>query len=190
MSYITILGISAGLAMDAFAVSISYGCTPKKVPVKHILLISISFGLFQALMPVIGWNVGRFFADLIRNYDHWIAFSLLVYIGIRMIIEGSKTDTSEDSSCEMDDHILDLKKLFVLSVATSIDALAVGLSLSLLGYEIITPAIIIGITTFIFSYIGVKMGCRLHNILGKRVEIFGGVVLISIGIKIIIEHMY
>jgi len=189
MSYITILGISAGLAMDAFAVSISYGCTPKKVPVKHILMISLSFGAFQAFMPVIGWHVGRLFADLIKTYDHWVAFSLLAYIGLRMIIEGIKKEESEDICCDTDDHILDLKRLFVLSVATSIDALAVGLSLSLLGFDIITPAAIIGLTTFIFSYAGVKMGCRLHKILGKRVEIFGGVVLILIGIKIILEHM-
>jgi len=84
MSYITILGISAGLAMDAFAVSISYGCTPKKVPLKHILLIAFSFGAFQAFMPVIGWHVGRFFAELIKNYDHWVAFVLLSYIGARI----------------------------------------------------------------------------------------------------------
>ncbi len=189
MSYITILGISAGLSMDAFAVSISYGCTPKKVPLKHILIIAFSFGAFQAFMPVIGWHVGRFFAELIKNYDHWVAFVLLAYIGARMVIEGLKNDKADDTFCETDEHILDLKRLFVLSVATSIDALAVGLSLSLLGYEILTPAVIIGITTFIFSYIGVRMGCRLHKILGKRVEIFGGVVLIAIGIKIIIEHM-
>lgn len=189
MSYITILGISAGLAMDAFAVSISYGCTPKKVPLKHILMISLSFGAFQAFMPVIGWHVGRFFADLIKNYDHWIAFSLLAYIGARMIIEGLKKDAGDDICCDLDDHVLDLKRLFVLSVATSIDALAVGLSLSLLGYSIMTPAAIIGITTFIFSYIGVKMGCRLHKVLGKRVEVFGGLVLVAIGVKIIIEHM-
>jgi len=189
MSYITILGISAGLAMDAFAVSISYGCTPKKIPLKHILMIAFSFGAFQAFMPVIGWNVGRFFTDLIKNYDHWVAFSLLAYIGLRMIIEGFRKEESDDASCGIDDHILDLKRLFVLSVATSIDALAVGLSLSLLGYSITTPAAIIGITTFIFSYIGVKMGCRLHMILGKRVEIFGGIVLIMIGVKIILEHM-
>lgn len=188
MSYITILGISAGLAMDAFAVSISYGCTPKKIPLKHILMIAFSFGAFQAFMPVIGWHVGRFFAEMINNYDHWIAFALLAYIGIRMIIEGLKNDEG-DSACDIDVHHLDLKRLFVLSVATSIDALAVGLSLSLLGFRIMTPAAIIGVTTFIFSYIGVKMGCRLHRILGKRVEVFGGCVLIAIGIKIIIEHM-
>lgn len=189
MSYITIFGISAGLAMDAFAVSISYGCTPKKVPLKHILMISLSFGAFQALMPVIGWHAGRFFADLIKNYDHWVAFGLLAYIGIRMIIEGFKEGDENDAACGFDEHVLELKKLFILSVATSIDALAVGLSLSLLGYDIMVPAVIIGITTFIFSYIGVKMGCRLHRILGKRVEVFGGAVLIAIGIKIIIEHI-
>lgn len=190
MSYITILGISAGLAMDAFAVSISYGCTPKKVPLKHILMISLSFGAFQAFMPVIGWQAGRFFASLIKSYDHWIAFALLAYIGTRMIIEGLKNSGEGESCSDIDDHILDLKKLFILSVATSIDALAVGLSLSLLGYKIMTPAAIIGITTFAFSYVGVKMGCRLHRFLGKRVEVFGGVILVLIGIKIILEHMY
>ena len=190
MSYITIFGISAGLAMDAFAVSISYGCTPKKIPLKHILMISISFGAFQAFMPVLGWQTGRFFADMIKDYDHWIAFSLLAYIGARMIIEGIKNKSNDDEFCEIDNHILDLKRLFVLSIATSIDALAVGLSLSLLGYEIIKPASIIGVTTFVFSYTGVKMGCSLHKILGRKVEIFGGLVLVAIGIKILIEHMF
>jgi len=188
MSYITIFGISAGLAMDAFAVSISYGCTPKKVPLKHILMIAFSFGAFQAFMPVIGWYVGRFFAGLIQDYDHWAAFALLAYIGIRMVIEGLKDGNGDDPCCDIDNHVLDLKRLFILSVATSIDALAVGLSLSLLGYSIIIPASIIGVITFIFSYVGVKTGLRLHRILGKRVEIFGGVVLILIGIKIIFEH--
>jgi len=188
MSYITILGISAGLAMDAFAVSISYGCTPKRVPVKHIMMISLSFGAFQAFMPVIGWYTGRLFADMIQSYDHWVAFGLLSYIGIRMVIEGIKNPEGE-VCCDLEDHVLDKKRLFMLSIATSIDALAVGLSLSLLGYKIITPAAIIGITTFIFSYVGVKMGCRLHGILGKRVEIFGGLVLIAMGIKILMEHL-
>lgn len=96
MSYVTILGISAGLAMDAFAVSISYGCTPKNVPLKHILLISLSFGAFQAFMPVIGWQAGRFFTDMIKDYDHWLAFALLAYIGTRMILEGIKSSESND----------------------------------------------------------------------------------------------
>ncbi len=188
MSYFTILAISAGLAMDAFAVSISYGCTPKKVPFRHLMAIALSFGAFQAFMPVIGWYGGRLFAGLIKNYDHWVAFALLAYIGIRMIIEGVKNGGLEEASCSTDDHVLDPKKLLILSIATSIDALAVGLSLSLLGYRIITPAAIIGITTFLFSSVGVKMGCRLHGLFGKRVEILGGIILIFIGIKIIIEH--
>lgn len=189
MSYLTILGISAGLAMDAFAVSISYGCTPRTVPLKHILLISLSFGAFQAMMPILGWHVGSLFAEMIKNFDHWIAFLLLAYIGIRMIIEGIKSPKEENSFCDIEDHVLDLKRLFILSIATSIDALAVGLSLSLLGYEIIKPSLIIGVTTFVFSYVGVKMGCRLHKILGRRVEIFGGIILIGIGFKILAEHI-
>lgn len=189
MSFLTILGISTGLSMDAFAVAISYGCSPNKVPVRHILLISFSFGLFQALMPFLGWQTGKIFADLITDYDHWIAFLLLAYIGFRMIIEGLKNSDNDKSSCSPDEHVMDLKKLFILSIATSIDALAVGISLSLLGYDIIFPAVIIGITTFVFSYIGVTMGCRLQGIFGKRIEILGGVILIIIGLKIIFEHM-
>jgi manganese efflux pump family protein len=188
MSYITILGISTGLSMDAFAVAISYGCSARTVPARYILLISFSFGAFQAFMPVIGWSLGRFFADLISDYDHWVAFILLAYIGLRMIIEGLK-NTSESASCATDEFQMDFKRLFVLSIATSIDALAAGLSLSILGYEIIVPAMIIGVTTFIFSFTGVRMGCRLHNIFGRKMEILGGVILIAIGLKLIIEHM-
>ena len=188
MSFLTILGVAAGLSMDAFAVSISYGCSPQRLLIKHILLISFSFGLFQAFMPVIGWCMGKFFSEMINHYDHWIAFALLVYIGIRMIIEGFKKPVDNSSSCSSDMHEMDLKKLLILSVATSIDAFAVGISLSLLGYAIILPAVIIGITTFIFSYIGVSMGCRLQIIFGKRVEILGGLILIIIGLKIIFEH--
>lgn len=173
--------------MDAFAVAISYGCSPQKPAFRHMLLISFSFGSFQAVMPVLGWHMGKFFEKLISNYDHWVAFALLVYIGIRMIIEGLKNH-SADSSCTAEQHVMDLKKLFILSVATSIDAFAVGLSLSLIGYEIFIPALIIGITTFIFSYTGVTMGCRLHSVFGKKAEIFGGIILIVIGLKIVVEH--
>jgi len=188
MSILTILGIAAGLSMDAFAVSISYGCSPQRLLVKHMLLISFSFGLFQAFMPVIGWQTGRLFSDMINTYDHWIAFALLAYIGIRMIIEGMKNSGENNPSCSSDINEMDLKKLLILSIATSIDALAVGISLSLIGYDILVPAGIIGITTFVFSYIGVTMGCRLQGIFGKRVEIAGGLILIIIGLKIIFEH--
>ena len=189
MSYITIFGLSIGLAMDAFAVSISYGCSPKKVSVRDMFIIAASFGLFQAFMPITGWYLGKFFADLIHHYDHWIAFGLLSYIGIKMIIEAIKDDDAKDNSINAN-NTLDLKHLFMLSIATSIDALAVGLSLSLLGYDIFIPAVIIGLVTFICSLIGVRAGINLRTILGKKCEIFGGIVLIAIGVKILVEHIF
>lgn len=187
MPLLTILGISVGLSMDAFTVAISYGCSPNKIKFKHKLLISFSFGLFQALMPVIGWKTGRIFADMITAYDHWIAFALLSYIGIRMIFEGFKN--SHENSCSTEIQMMDFKRLFILSLATSIDALAVGISLSLIGYDILFPAVIIGITTFILSYVGVALGSTLQGLFGKKVEILGGIILIIIGLKIIFEHM-
>lgn len=188
MSFLTILGISIGLSMDAFTVAISYGCSSNKIQIKHKLLISFSFGIFQALMPVLGWTAGKMFAGLISDYDHWIAFALLSYIGIKMIIDGLKN--SYENSCSTNMHVMDLKKLLILSIATSIDALAVGISLSLLGYDIFFPTIIIGITTFIFSYTGITLGCTLQGLFGKKVEILGGFILIIIGLKIILEHIF
>lgn len=187
MSYITITGIAVGLAMDAFAVSISYGCRAGAMTLRNTITIALFFGLFQAFMPVIGWFAGSAFASLINDYDHWVAFAILSYIGIRMIHEGLKSDDSSSNSCT-DEFKLGYKRLFILSIATSIDALAVGLSLALIDYSIAGPAAVIGIVTFIFSYIGVKMGCRLNSLLGRKVEIFGGVILILIGIKIVMEH--
>jgi putative Mn2+ efflux pump MntP len=187
MSYITITGIAAGLAMDAFAVSISYGCRAGGMAPRNTITIALFFGLFQAFMPVIGWFAGSSFASLINSYDHWAAFAILLYIGTKMIYEGLKSDGDSVQSCE-DEFKLGYKRLFILSIATSIDALAVGLSLALIDYPIAGPAAVIGIITFIFSYIGVKMGCRLNSLLGRKVEIFGGVILILIGIKIVMEH--
>ncbi len=187
MSFITITGIAVGLAMDAFAVSISYGCRAGAMTLRNTFTIALFFGLFQAFMPVIGWYAGSAFASLINDYDHWAAFAILAYIGIRMIHEGLKSDDDTLNSCT-DEFKLGYKRLFILSIATSIDALAVGLSLALINYPIAGPAAVIGIVTFIFSYIGVKMGCRLNALLGKKVEIFGGVILIMIGIKIVMEH--
>ena len=114
MSFLTIIGIATGLSMDAFAVAISYGCSPQNVPMKHRLLISFSFGLFQALMPVIGWNMSKFFTGKINNYNHWIAFVLLVYIGMRMIIEALKNTGINSSSLSYDEYLFDLKKIFIL----------------------------------------------------------------------------
>jgi putative Mn2+ efflux pump MntP len=190
MSYITIFGLSIGLAMDSFAVSISYGCAPKKMSAKNMFIIAVFFGSFQTFMPIIGWYLGKFFEELIRNYDHWISFWLLSYIGIKMIIEGLKDYDTEDNNSINASDTLDIKRLFILSIATSIDALAVGLSLSLIGYDIFIPAVIIGLVTFVCSLIGVRAGIKLRTILGRKAEIFGGIVLIAIGVKILVEHFF
>ncbi|NLV67843.1 MAG: manganese efflux pump [Spirochaetes bacterium] len=187
MSYPVIFGIALALAMDAFAVSISYGCSPVKMSLRNMFTIALFFGAFQALMPFAGWFSGQLFEQLISAWDHWIAFTLLAIIGIKMIIEGVK-DYGAGESCEIQKD-LGYKKLFILSVATSIDALAVGLSLSVINYPIAIPAAIIGAVTFVISLTGVRMGCRLQHILGRRVEILGGAILVFIGLKILFEHI-
>ena len=187
MPLLTITGIAVALAMDAFAVSISYGCKAQTMTLKNTITIALFFGLFQAFMPVIGWFAGSAFTTIINSFSHWVAFVILLYIGIKMIHEGLRADYTSQTNC-VDEFKLRYKKLFLLSLATSIDALAVGLSLALIDYSIAVPALVIGIVTFIFSYIGVKMGCTLNKLLGKKVEIFGGIILIFIGIKVVIEH--
>lgn len=187
MPFITIAGIAVALAMDAFAVSISYGCRARTMTLQNTLTIALFFGFFQTFMPVIGWLAGSAFASIINSFDHWAAFAILLYIGIRMIHEGLKSDDSSGTSC-VDEFKLSYKKLFLLSIATSIDALAVGLSLALIDYPIAVPAMVIGIVTFVFSFAGIKMGCTLNGLLGRKVEIFGGIILILIGIKIVMEH--
>lgn len=189
MSFVIIFGIAVGLSMDAFAVSISYGCSASRVPLRHTSMIAFFFGGFQAFMPVLGWYGGTLFADYIKTYDHWIAFTLLTYVGLKMLIEGIRGMNEEGNSCAAECFEMDYRKLFILSVATSIDALAVGLSLSLLGIEIFYPSAIIGLTTFAFSFAGVRMGCRLQEFFGKKVEIAGGAILLIIGIKILSEHI-
>ena len=187
MSFITITGIAVALAMDSFAVSISYGCRAHTMTLQNTVTIALFFGLFQGFIPVIGWLAGSAFASFISSFDHWAAFAILLYIGIRMIHEGLKSDDTRANSCA-DEFKLSYKRLILLSIATSIDALAVGLSLALIDYPIAVPAMVIGIVTFIFSYTGVKMGCTLNGLLGRRVEIFGGIILILIGIKIAMEY--
>jgi len=189
MSFIIIFGIAVGLSMDAFAVAIAYGCSAARVPLKHTSTIALFFGGFQALMPVIGWYGGTFFASFIESYDHWVAFGLLLYVGLKMIIEGLK-GFKDKATCSTAKFVMDYNRLFVLSIATSIDALAVGLSLALVGIDIFYPAAVIGLTTFAFSFIGVRMGCRLQEFFGKKVEILGGVILILIGCRILFEHIF
>jgi putative Mn2+ efflux pump MntP len=184
MDFITICFIAIGLAMDAFAVSISCGVAQLGSMFKKAIIISLFFGVFQALMPIIGWFIGIYVEHVIGAIDHWVAFGLLCIIGVKMIYEGSKTSgkgRSVDPS--------KITVLLVLAIATSIDAFAIGLSLSLLNVAIFTPALIIGIVTFAVSFGGVYLGTAFGRFIGKKMEIFGGVLLIGIGIKILFEHL-
>jgi putative Mn2+ efflux pump MntP len=184
-SIITIFLIAVGLAMDAFAVSIGNGIILKEVKIKDALKTGAFFGGFQALMPVIGWLCGMAFSQYITTIDHWIAFGLLVFIGGNMIKESF---SSEDEGQDKKDPN-NLKVLLVMAIATSIDALAVGVSFAMVGTHITIPAIMIGVITFIISFIGVFIGKRVGEVFEKKAELFGGIILIGIGIKILLEHM-
>lgn len=184
MNIVDLLLIGIGLAMDCFAVSICYGLLSKKPKWKHILRMALFFGGFQALMPVIGWLIGLTFKNYIVNFDHWIAFALLGFIGIKMIVEAiRKTD---DTPCIQFNK---LSVLLSLSIATSIDALIVGLGFAFLKVHILVAVVIIGLVSAAFTIIGVLLGKRYGKFLGKKAEIIGGLVLLGIGTKILLEHL-
>lgn len=184
MDALTIILIAVGLAMDAFAVSIASGMTITRDRRRAGLLTAAFFGGFQMLMPVIGWGVGLTLADIISAFDHWIAFGLLAFIGAKMIYEGTKKGDHDKDAKE-----LKLHSLLVLAVATSIDALMVGLSFAFLQTSIVLPIAAIGVITFGLSLVGFYFGSGLGKVFGHRIEIVGGVVLILIGLKILIEHL-
>lgn len=181
---LTIMFIAMGLAMDSFAVSITSGITMRNPRIYSALKIAMFLGLFQAGMPIIGWLAGVSFIDVISGFDHWIAFGLLCLIGCRMIYESIKMDSKKKEI-----NYLSVSVLLMLSVATSIDALAVGLSFAFLRFSILTPITVIGIVTFLLSYLGVFAGNRYGKLFGKRIETVGGLILVSIGIKILTEHL-
>lgn len=184
MQFTEITLISIGLAMDAFAVATCKGLAMKKMSWKKAIIIAMYFGFFQAIMPVIGYCLGVNFQEKIANIDHWIAFILLSAIGINMIKEITTTDNNDDKN----DNV-DFKTMIVLAIATSIDALAIGITFAFLKCNIYISAINIGIITFILSLIGVKIG----NVFGckyeKKAQILGGGILILLGIKILLEHL-
>ncbi len=184
MDTLTLLLIAFGLAMDAFAVSISNGMTIKHQRANHALRIGIFFGSFQALMPLIGWSAGMNLRDLISGVDHWMAFGLLTFIGCKMIYESKKMDAREKEA-----KPLNLPTLLMLSIATSIDALAVGISFALLNISIVTPILVIGAVTFALSFLGVLIGKKIGHFFEKKIEVVGGLILIGIGVKILIEHL-
>ena len=183
MDLATILLIAVSLAMDSFAVSIAHGMTIKNRRVATGLIMAFSFGLFQALMPVLGWLAGLTLINLISSFDHWVAFGLLASIGGKMIYS-ARTEPEPEK-----DTKLTIPVLLMLSVATSIDALAVGLSFSLLQVSITTPVIAIGVVAFLLSFAGFNFGNKLGKFFERKVQVVGGIVLIAIGIKILLEHL-
>jgi putative Mn2+ efflux pump MntP len=184
MGLLTIIIIAVGLAMDAFAVSIVSGSIYKQLHTKHALRIAFFFGGFQAFMPLVGSLAGLGIKGYIANYDHWAAFGLLSAVGGKMIYEsfkiGPRKENFDPSSISV---------LLVLSVATSIDALAVGITLPLLQVSILTAVIIIGLVTFLLSYTGVFVGKKMGHFFENKIEAVGGLILIGLGVKILFEHL-
>jgi putative Mn2+ efflux pump MntP len=183
MSLIELILIAVGLSMDAFAVSICKGLALPKARLKDALVVGLYFGGFQALMPLIGYFVGVTFADIIETYDHWIAFALLAFIGGKMVKE------SREEICATESGAISPKKMFPLAVATSIDALAVGVSLAFLRVPIGSSVALIGATTLLISMLGVMVGKLVGAKFRSRAEMLGGVILILIGVKILLEHL-
>jgi putative Mn2+ efflux pump MntP len=184
MDAITLTGLALALAMDAFAVALGTGAVLSRLTGRHLFRLGFHFGLFQALMPVIGWLAGLTIMQWVEAWDHWIAFSLLAIIGGRMIYEAFSDEEKTDDR----DPTKGLS-LVLLSIATSIDALAVGFSLSVIGVSIWMPALVIGLVAGVLTIAGMLLGGRIGDRWGSRVEIFGGLVLIAIGIKILVEHL-
>ena len=184
MNILEVFLIATSMAMDAFAVSLGIGSDDQFEGGRPWFRISFHFGFFQFLLPIVGWFAGANFVKYIENYDHWIAFLLLVFVGARMIrsgFNGSNSATLKDPSRGW--------TMVLLSVAVSVDALAIGFSLALINVDIWYPAVVIGIITGMFSLLGLKLGKFLGEKFGKRMEIFGGLVLILIGIRIVVSHL-
>ena len=180
---ITTLLIAVALAMDSFSVSIANGLATKKIRIVNALKIGVFFGFFQAAMPVVGWYAGAHILDLISEIDHWVAFILLALIGSRMIYESIKQESESIASSTS------VKVLLILSIATSFDALAVGLSLYVMNISILTLSVATGIITFALSFCGVYIGSKFGCLLRNRVEAIGGIILILIGLRILLEHL-
>jgi len=183
MDLLSIFLIGVALSMDAFAVSICKGLSMRTPSIKQMLIVGIWFGGFQGLMPVIGYYLGSYFYDFIANYAHWVAFILLLGIGLNMIREALS-----DEEEELDDS-LGFKIMLLLAIATSIDALAIGISFAMEGTEIVLPALLIALTTMVLSMIAVKLGSVIGDKYNTKAEIAGGIILILIGFKILLENL-
>ena len=183
MDIITIVAMAFALAMDAFAVSIASGAAYKQLQVRHALRMAVFFGGFQAFMPLIGALAGLSFKEYIVDYDHWVAFFILAAVGGKMIYESFKITEVEKNYSPSN-----ILVLLALSVATSIDALAIGVTLSLVAGSIVFEVIVIGLVTFLLSYIGVILGKKFGHIFENKIEVVGGLVLIALGVKILLYH--
>lgn len=182
MGFIELLLIAVGLSMDAFAVSVCKGLSVKKVGVKHAALAGLYFGGFQFLMPVIGYLLGFRFESVIKNIDHWVAFVLLAFIGGNMIKEsfGKAEELNDDFG---------VKTMLLMAIATSIDALAVGITFAFLEVQILPAAGLIGVTTFLLSFVGIYIGNAFGARYKSKAELAGGIILVLIGVKILLEHL-
>ena len=181
LSYLELLLIAVGLSMDAFAVSICKGLSLKRLKARHAALVGLYFGGFQALMPMIGWALGYRFERVIASVDHWVAFFLLAVIGVGMIRESRESEELNDD--------LSFRTMVILAVATSIDALAVGVTFAFLRVRILPAAGLIGVTTFLLSGLGVYIGHVFGLKYKAKAELAGGIILILIGLKILLEHL-
>ena len=187
MGFAELLLLAVGLSMDAFAVSVCKGLGMKKVTLKNQCICGAWFGGFQALMPLLGFLLGALFAAAIEAVDHWVAFGLLAIIGANMLREAFGKD---DCDCEEHNADLSVKTMFIMAVATSIDALAVGISLAMAGdVNIIQAVLLIGVTTFVLSALGVRIGNIFGSRFEKKAEAAGGIILILLGLKILLEHL-
>ena len=196
MSILNIILIGVGLAMDAFAVTVAKSLSVKDIKKKEILTIAGVFGLFQGVMPLLGWLAGIKFESYITAVDHWIAFGLLAIIGGKMVYESLKGEEEADNDTNLEIAVASnksrftFKNLFILGVATSIDALAVGVSFAFLNVSIVSAVVIIALTTFILCIAAVYIGKIFGSLIQKKAELFGGIILILIGIKILLEHIF
>jgi len=186
MGLYEIIFIGISLSMDAFAISMYKGLSMRRFNYQNAAIIAFFFGFFQFLMPIMGWALGMQFEKYITAFDHWIAFVLLVFIGGKMLFD---TFHEKDEQTENEDEKLDYKELLVLAIATSIDALAVGITLAFLNVGILYASSVIGIVTFLISFLGVLTGKKFGTRFQKKAGILGGTVLIIVGTKILLEHL-
>ena len=187
MGLVELFLVAVGLSMDAFAVAICKGLGMKRLNIGQAAVIALFFGGFQGLMPAIGWLLGSQFAHIVEPIDHWIAFALLVFIGGKMLVDALRG--GEDETEEATDGRLDLRELVMLAIATSIDALAVGVTFAFLQMDIVFPVLFIGVTTFLLSFAGVAIGHQFGSRWEKPATIVGGIALILIGVKVMLEGL-